>query len=242
MSLSMADSSADRRLHAVDEGSSASVSFDSLFPSDPVLSPEIFRQVYVALDLPEDRGPVIGITSSIAGEGRTTIAAALARTLASDLEKTILLIDASFTQPSESEAKHFAPSTSAGLAAVLRGEATLTEVMHQVSDRFFVVTGGNAGSDTARLLRQLSDQDPFQHVRALGAVTVLDLPPLLSHSYSSLAATAADALVLVIRAGVTPSTAVREAIERLGEQPLQGAILNGERSARPRWWPSSRPH
>jgi protein-tyrosine kinase len=236
MSLSMADSSADRRLHAVDEGSSASVSFDSLFPSDPVLSPEIFRQVYVSLDLPEDRGPVIGITSSIAGEGRTTIAAALARTLASDLEQTILLVDASFTQPSET--KHFGPLASAGLAAVLRGEATLTEVMHQVSDRFFVVPGGNARSDTARLLRQLSDQDPFQHIRALGAVTVLDLPPLLSHSYSSLAASAADALVLVIRAGVTPSTAVREAIERLGEQPLQGAILNGERSARPRWWPS----
>jgi protein-tyrosine kinase len=236
MSLSMADSSADMTLHAFEEETRVAASFDSLFPTDTVLSPEIFRRVYVSLDLPEDRGPVIGITSSIAGEGRTTIATALARTLASDLDKMVLLVDASFAQPSQ--AMHLNPMASAGLSAVLRGEATLTEVMHRVSERLFVVTGGNPGSDSARLLRQLSDHDPFQQVRGLGAVTILDLPPLLSHSYSSLAAAATDALVLVIRAGVTPATAVREAIERLGERPLQGAILNAERSARPRWWPS----
>jgi Mrp family chromosome partitioning ATPase len=231
----MADSSADMRLHAVEEETRTPASFDSLFPTDAVLSPEIFRRVYVSLDLPDDRGPVIGITSSIAGEGRTTIATALARTLASDLDTMIVLVDASFTRPSQ--AIHLNPAASAGLAGVLRGEATLTEVMHRVSERLSIVTSGNPGSDSARLLRQLSEHDPFQQVRVHGGVTILDLPPLLNHSYSSLAASAADALVLVIRAGMTPATAVREAIDRLGERPLQGAILNGERSARPRWWP-----
>jgi Mrp family chromosome partitioning ATPase len=236
MSLSMADSSADMRLHAFEAEPHAATTFDSLFPTDPVLAPEIFRRVYVSLDLPEDRGPVIGITSSIAGEGRTTIATALARTLASDLDTMVLLVDASFTRTSP--AMHLDPAASAGLSAVLRGEATLTDVMRQVSERLSIVTGGNPGSDTARLLRQLSEHDPFQQVRTLRMVTILDLPPLLGQSYSPLAAAAADALVLVIRAGVTPATAVCEAIERLGERPLQGAILNGERSARPRWWPS----
>jgi Mrp family chromosome partitioning ATPase len=238
MSLSMADSSADMRLHAIEEETRVAASFDSLFPTDAVLSPEIFRQVYVSLDLPEDRGPVIGITSSIAGEGRTTIATALARTLASDLDTMIVLVDASFTRPSQAII-HSNSAASVGLSGVLRGEATLADVMHRVSERLSIVTSGNPGSDSARLLRQLSEHDPFQQVRVHGGVTILDLPPLLSHSYSSLAASAADALVLVIRAGVTPATAVREAIERLGERPLQGAILNGQRSARPRWWPSS---
>lgn len=231
MSLSMADSSADERLRALDEEHSAA-SFDSSFPTDPVLSPEIFRQVYVSLNLPEDRGPVIGITSAIAGEGRTTIATALARTLASDLDKMVLLVDANFV-PSSLESHLASPGT--GLAAVLRGEATLTDVMHQVSERLFIVRAGSVGSDAARLLRQLSDHDPFKRIRVLGAVTILDLPPLLSHSYSSLAASTADALVLVIRAGVTPAPAVREAMERLGDRPLQGAILNAERSASPPW-------
>lgn len=237
MSLSMADSSADMSLHVVDEKPYSEARVASL--TDTVLSPEIFRRIYVSLNLPEDRGPVIGITSSIAGEGRTTIATALARTLATDLDRMVLLVDASFTVPSQ--AGKYTPGASAGLSAVLRGETTLTEVMHRVSEGYFVVPSGNTAADPARLLRQLSDHDPFQQVRVLGAVTILDLPPLLNHTYSSLAASVTDALVLVIRAGVTPATAVRDAIQRVGDRPLQGAVLNGERSAVPRWWHSKRP-
>lgn len=236
MSVSFVDQPTDMTLHAADKSSRAAES--SVFPlaDDPAFSSEIFRQVYISLNLPEDRGPVIGITSSIAGEGRTTIAAALARTLASDLDKMVLLVDADFDRPSPLAQPH--PVTSAGLPAVLRGDVSLVDVMHRVSERLFVVTGGNVGSGSARLLRRLADHDPFQIIRDQGGVTILDLPPTLTHSYTALAASAADALILVIRAGLTPESAVREAIERLGGRSLQGAILNAERSDRPRWWPS----
>lgn len=66
---------------------------------------------------------------------------------------------------------------------------------------------------------------------------ILDLPPIINHSYSTLAASVADAVVLVVRAGVTPADVVREAIARLEDRPPQGVVFNGPRSSLPTWWP-----
>jgi Mrp family chromosome partitioning ATPase len=201
--------------------------------ADMPSSLDVYRQIYVSLDLPADSGPVIGITSAITGEGRTTVALGLARTLALDLDTTILLVDADLVRPSLAARLGVPPTR--GFPRALEGQASLEEVMQQVSERLFVVTSDATEADSARLLRRLSEHDPFRTFRARGAVTILDLPPILGHSYSALAASVADAIVLVIRAGVTPADTVREAIERLKDRPLRGAVLNGQRSARSSW-------
>jgi len=220
----MMEASADERSNIVPMTSNLSAL------ADTPLSPEICRQIYVGLDLPEIGGPVIGITSAIAGEGRSTVAAGLAHTLATDLDTTVLLVDADLVRPSL--AGRLGIPASPGLPEVLRGRISLEEAMQRVSERLFVVTSDSTEDDGAQLLRQLSEHDLFQNVRARGTLTILDLPPVLNHSYLSLAAAATDALVLVIRAGVTPTDMVREAVERLKGRPLQGAVLNAEQPAR----------
>jgi non-specific protein-tyrosine kinase len=199
-------------------------------------APELYRQIYVSLDLPADAHTVvIGVTSAISGEGRTTVALGLAQTLAVDLDVPIALVEVDLERPSL--ALHFDIPPAPGLCEVLRGDGQLEAVMHPVSDNLSVVTTGAVGPDSARLLRQLPLGDPFHTLHGPDRIVILDLPPLINHSYSPLAASIADAIVLVVRAGVTPLDLVREAIARLEDRPPSGVVFNAPRSSLPTWWP-----
>lgn len=199
-------------------------------------TPETYRQIYVGLELPDGVRPiVIGVTSAISGEGRTTIAVGLARTLAADLDVPVMLAEVDFERPSL--APYFGVPPAPGLCDVLRDDTELDEVRHVVSPNLSVVTTGSAGQDAARLMRHLPIRDPFHGPRGPQGVVILDLPPIINNSYSPLAASVADAIVLVVRSGVTPHGVVHEAIERLGDRPPQGVVLNGVRTSLPRWWP-----
>lgn len=197
------------------------------------ISPEIYRQVFVSLDLAEDIEPVIGITSAISGEGRTTIALGLASTLSADLGTRVVLVEVDLERPTLAHRSGLPPAP--GLADVLRAGGRLSDVMHPVGENLLVVPAGTVESDASRLLHQLPVRDPF-HSHHLGpCVTILDLPPIMNHSYSPLVARMTDALLLVVRAGVTPADVVREAIVRLEDQPPRGVVLNGIRPALPSW-------
>lgn len=208
----------------------------ALPPAAAVQYSEIYRQIYVSLTLPRDVQPaVIGVTSAISGEGRTTVALGLAQTLAVDLDVPITLVEVDLERASL--APHFGIAPAPGLCEVLRGEFVLTEVLRAVSANLSVVTTGVVGSDSARLLRQLPMRDPFHGAHAPEGIVILDLPPIINHSYSSLAASVADAVALVVRAGVTPSSIVQEAIARLEDHPPQGVVFNAPRTSLPAWWP-----
>jgi Mrp family chromosome partitioning ATPase len=201
------------------------------------MSREIFRQVYVSLGLLEDQHPVLGVTSSISGEGRTTVAVGLAEALATDLGIRAVLVEADLERPVLAQRFGLAPTP--GLADVLRAGGWLTEVMQRVSDGLFVVTAGTDQGDASRLMHQLPLLDPFHEHQVGSAVTILDLPPILNHSYGPLAARVTDALLLVVRAGVTPAELVREAIGRLEDRSPRGVVLNAAHSSIPRWWPDN---
>lgn len=197
---------------------------------------ETYRQIYVGLEIPATARPVvIGVTSAISGEGRTTVARGLAETLADDLDVPITLAEVDLDRPSL--ALHYNITPAPGLCEVLREECRLDEVTRAISEKLSVITTGAVGPGSARLLRQLPAHDPFHGPHAPNGVVILDLPPIINHSYSLLAASVADAVVLVVRAGVTPSDVVREAVARLEDKPPQGVVFNGPRSSLPAWWP-----
>lgn len=236
---------------------SSTVTVPSVLTSltDGAMAPEIYRRIYVSLALPVDRGSIIGITSAVEGEGCTTVAFGLARTLAADLDTNVMLIDANLARPSLAE--RFGVPPAPGLSEVLRGEYRLEDVVRPIvsprspastliarmmklrlgggSDNLTIVTAGAAGVEASRLLRQLPLLDPLGSKWAPGVV-ILDLPPILNHSYSAVAASSTDALVLVIRAASTPIDSLRDAVERLRDRSLQGAVFNGERAVGHSLW------
>lgn len=195
---------------------------------DEAFSGEIYRRIFVALDLPQDVRPaVIGVTSAISGEGRTTVAVGLARTLAGDLGSTVLLVEADFDRPSL--ALQFGIAAAPGLAEVVRGEHRLEDVLRPVPENLWVVPSGTSEDDADNLLRQLPHADLFRRMQPAPAAVIIDLPPVMNESYAVFGAQAADAVVLVVRAGVTPIDMVREAIARLDDQPPHGIVFNAFR-------------
>ena len=195
---------------------------------------EHFRRIYLALQSDaDDTLPVIGVTSAVAREGRTTIATGVAAAMAADLDAPIVLVEADL----ESPGMHHILGISAqpGVSEYLRGEVELATVLRQVSDRFYVLPAGDALGEPARLIRQLADGDLRARLQSSGALLVFDLPPVLSSSSGVLAASMVDALAFTVRAGHTTMPQVKEALGRLREDAVRGIVLNGAEPQLPRW-------
>jgi len=122
-------------------------------------------------------------------------------------------------------------SPTAGLCEVLRGEHTLDAAKQGVG-AMAVVTAGAAHREVARLLLQLSRDDPFHRPDSARGLVIVDLPPLSGDGYGTRAAEVADAVILVVRAGMAPVSLVRAMIARLARPP-RGIVFNAERSAIP---------
>lgn len=194
--------------------------------------PEIYRLIYAGLELPaQAHVTIIGITSAIRGEGRSTIARLMAQTLSLELGMPVTLVEADLENPTLLESRD--DHTQGGLASVLREEQRIGEVTGRWSAQYpdlYAIPAGDAGQDAARLFRRLTTHDPFRGPDGLQGLVILDLPPLINGSYGAIAAEVADATVLVVRAGVTHVDTVREAVARMKNRPPQGVVLNAFRA------------
>src|ERR1019366_5484441 len=89
---------------------------------------EAIRSIKLAVDLNDavKANRVIGFTSSLPNEGKSTVAAALAQ-LISQVGKRVIVVDCDLRNPSLSRA--LAPSAKSGLLEVITGKASLEEVI-----------------------------------------------------------------------------------------------------------------
>lgn len=196
---------------------------------------EHFRRIYLSMQSSDTQKvpPVIGVTSALAGEGRTTVAAGIAAAMAADLDVPVVLVEANLAQPGLHRVMGIAPDP--GVSEYLLGESDLNTALRQISDRLFVLPAGNARGEASRLIRQLTTGDLRSRLDASGAVVVIDLPPVLSSSYGVLASSMAEALAFVVRSGYATNNQVRDALSRLDETMVRGIVLNATQPQLPRW-------
>ncbi len=175
---------------------------------------------------------VVAVTSASRGEGRTVTAANLALT-ASQEGRAVVLVEADLRKPALQALFGLAPR--AGLVDVLDGTAELSQAVARVG-ALSVLSAGEV-RDAAAALRHPRAASVMESLRAAYDLVVLDAPPALAFSDGDRIAGAADAAVLVVRAGVTPRQVVRLALESLGERAA-GVVLNdvdAETVAHGRW-------
>lgn len=196
---------------------------------------EHFRRIYLSMQSlsEQDVLPVIGVTSAIASEGRTTISTGIAAAMAADLESPVVLVEADLSHPGVHRVLGIAPQP--GICEYLRGESDLSTALRQISDRLFVLPAGDAHGEASRLIRQLAAGDLRKRLATSGAMMVLDLPPILSSSYGVLATSMAESLAFVVRAGYTTDKQVEDALSRLDDSMVRGLVLNGAQPQLPRW-------
>jgi Mrp family chromosome partitioning ATPase len=184
------------------------------------------------LQVPEDRRSRLGVISAIRGEGRTTIALALAYTLVRDFNQRTVLVDLDFTEPALSNL--YADVSAMGMADVLAGGAPLEEVLQRIEPGLSVIAAGQPGSRTPQYLAmRLERSGLVERLAANGQAVVADLPPLLESVVGPTLAPAFIQTIMVVRAGVTPVGLVRQALATLASPPE--VLLNGAPEHLPKW-------
>jgi capsular exopolysaccharide synthesis family protein len=169
---------------------------------------------------------LLGITSAIAGEGKTVTTSQLGRSLASTGRKKILLVD---TDIRKADLTHgLGERRSPGLTEYLLGGATLQQVLRatRVPNLSLISTGTEVNAP-ADLLAGEKFKSFLQEIRSSFDMILLDTPPVLPVADTPTIRDRTDGFLLVYRVGVTPHTMLRQAMEELGEKNVLGAVLNG---------------
>ncbi len=186
---------------------------------------EIIRAIRLAADnnrLPSSPN-VILVTSSFAGEGRTTIAKSLAFS-AQRAGQRVLLVDCnSRTAGATNKQRGNAPK---GLADVLSGSATLDDCA--MSDGGLTILPPGATNQSAPdIICSLNMKDFLDAERQNYDRIILDSPPIGALAETKLLASFADKVIFVVRWRKTPRDAARRGTQLLGmEHASIGVVLN----------------
>jgi Mrp family chromosome partitioning ATPase len=191
--------------------------------------PEACRPASLKIGGPKLRG--LGVTSALPGEGRTTIALAMALIQHLDYGRSALLLEMDLENPTL--ARRLGADPWPGLSELVRGENSLNQVVQPVADGLSFIAAGVTSGSAARILSDFVQQDLLEQVSREADVVVADLPSLLGCSFGRGAAAVFGDLLLVVRAGITPVARVREATTSLPVQP--SVLLNGTHSSLPQW-------
>jgi Mrp family chromosome partitioning ATPase len=196
----------------------------------PIAMPPWFiercRRAYLSGTAHQREGArLVGVTSSLRGEGKTSLAIGIATAIAADTQRPTLLLECDLERPSFH--RYFGFETKHGLVDYLEGKTTLRILRGGPVANLFVVPSGVAQTDPSRLFYQLSEGGLVEQLRQHFAAVIIDLPPMLSIAYSSLASQLSDSILLVARYGVTSIDDLEKAIFLLGRDRVRGIVLNG---------------
>jgi Mrp family chromosome partitioning ATPase len=181
----------------------------------------------------QDPIQALGVTSAVAGEGKTLAGLLVSHALASNSQRPVILVECDWQRPALSQRLNLAASP--GLSEWLRGAADRSEVRRQVAHNLTIVPAGLGGADAMTALAEMNRRDFHERLASPNELLILDLPSVLGSYYGPLAARLADALLLVVRAGSTPSDFVTQACEALKQLRVEGIILNQVQARTPRW-------
>jgi capsular exopolysaccharide synthesis family protein len=168
---------------------------------------------------------LLGITSSIAGEGKTTICGQLGRSLASTGRKKVLLVDVDIRKADLT--RGMGARRSPGLTEYLLGGATLQQIIRATMvPNLSLITTGIEVNSPADLLAGDKFKSFLHEIRTSYDMIFLDTPPVLPVADTPTIRDLTDGFLFVYRAGFTPYTMLRQGIDELGETHVLGAILN----------------
>lgn len=165
------------------------------------------------------------ITSSVPGEGKTFAVANLAQAIVRQPDRRALVIDADL-RCARLHTVLGAPSAP-GLTDYLRGEADeMAIIQHGQEGNLCFIPGGNDVTNPSELLSNGRLKLLLERVTPVFDWVILDSPPCLPVADATILAGLCDGVLMVVRAGSTPSSTVQRACQEMGGRNLVGVVLN----------------
>jgi polysaccharide biosynthesis transport protein len=190
---------------------------------------EAIRTIKLAADLNGiTANKVVGLTSAIPDEGKSTIAAALALSIA-QVGGRAILVDCDLRNPSLSRA--ITPNAKAGILEVLSGKVALDEALNKevfLSMAFLPVFSDERIADSSELLNSIAMKGLFDRLRSSYDYVIVDLPPLAPLADVRATTHLVDSYLLVAEWGSTSTAIIQHALSRAPQvyDRVIGAVLN----------------
>lgn len=191
---------------------------------------EAIRSIKLAVDHSPAKtsNQVIGITSALPNEGKTTIAASLAQ-LIGHSGKRAIIVDCDLRNPSLTAS--MCPKASAGLIEVSNGSRSLEEVIWRDPKTnlvFLPAVRRGALFHTSEILSTEAICKLFERLRQTYDYVIVDLPPLTPLVDVRVTSPLVDCYILVVEWGRTKTDVVQHALHTAPtiSDSVIGAVLN----------------
>jgi protein-tyrosine kinase len=173
-------------------------------------------------------GNLIMVTSAVAGEGKSFTAINLAMSMATELDTTVMLVDADVARPSVMRVLGL-PEGPGLLDLVLNESTDLSSVLLRTNvDKLTILPSGTPHERATELLasdamvRLLDDMSQ----RYADRIIIFDSPPLLLTTEARVLAAHMGQIVVVVRAGSTVHSEVKQALSTIEACPVKLMLLN----------------
>ncbi|PNI08803.1 lipopolysaccharide biosynthesis protein [Arthrobacter sp. AFG7.2] len=169
---------------------------------------------------------IIVVTSSVSGEGKSTIAANLASAISAGGEQ-VIVVDGDLRHPSV--AKIFDVIPGIGITDILTGKAEVDDVLQQRSDlpNLSILGSGRIPPNPSELLSSHAMKQLIDSLSEKGIV-IIDAPPLLPVTDAVLLAKIADGAIVVVKAGKTTKDQLTKSLGNVRKvhATVLGTLLN----------------
>lgn len=169
----------------------------------------------------------LAITSPNYGDGKTTTALNLGLSIALDLKQTVLLADVDLRKPNLHEFLGFKPTT--GLSEYLLDDVPLASSLLRLPfDRVSMLPAGRALENSSEVLGspKMAALAHELKTRYHDRMVIYDLPPALAQDDPIAFLPHVDAVLVVIRDGITRAHEVRKCLSNLAGTNVIGTVLN----------------
>ncbi len=177
---------------------------------------------------PSEYSNLLMVTSAIAGEGKTFTSLNLALSIAAEMDRTVLIVDADLAKPGMS--RLLKVSDKPGLTNYLRDEQKDIGKLLLRTDipKLTVLPAGPRHAHSTELLASNHMKQLFHELatRYSDRIVLFDSPPLLVTSEACVLASLIGQIALVVESGKTPQHLVKDALAQLSSTDNVSLILN----------------
>ena len=202
--------------------------------NEDISLPEIFKVLRSRILHPQNTEKSIKtvmITSASPKEGKSFIAANLGISLAQGMDQHSLLVDCDLRRPSL--AGLLGVSGAFGLVDYLKDDTPLPNlIVKTIIDKLSIIPSGRPPLNPSELLssaKMMALSDELSQ-RYDDRIIIFDTPPIMVAAETRVLAGLVDAVILVVREGVSRKNEIQKTIDTIGKNKILGMVYNAQKS------------
>ncbi len=167
------------------------------------------------------------ITSALPSDGKSFVAANLATSIAQGIEEHVMLIDCDLRKSTVHT--YFGYGQTIGLSEHLASQSDLAKFLVKCTiPKLTLLPAGNAPQNPTELLSSKKMKALLDEVAARydDRYILIDSPPPSMAAETSALVNLVDGVILVVKSGKTPKSAVTEVIDQIGKEKILGIVMN----------------